>query len=171
MGYVQLKGKVIKNIMAVVLGLGVVISSGAAQAEGEMPNRFASAYGIYVPAYPDGPLTAHTISASLSVPAKDVGMNGKVYVVAVLPSSLGSGLYAMGPDGGYYPASSLNNILPYYSGTLSSTYQISLLAAPTDVTSLVGTQVYIGYGREIGSGSFNDMLQNSSYDYAHNIGG
>jgi len=171
MGGAKFGRKVRGSVMATLLGLGITFSSGGAYAEGGKPNHFASTYGISVPAYPDGPLTRHTITATLSIPAKDVGSNGKVYVVAVLPSSMGGALYALGSDGGFYPSASLSNVVPYYSGSLSGTFQIPVVATPMDVTSLVGTQIYIGYGRETGSGSFNDMVQNSSYDYAHMIGG
>lgn len=118
-----------------------------------------------------GPITGQTITTVLTVKTEDVQAHGSIFVAAVLPSSLGGGVYFMSSSGGWSPYTSCNSAPAYYTGVLPTSLPIPL--PPTDLSSLIGTQLYVGYG---GAGPLTpagtactNMLNNGTYLLAYTV--
>lgn len=95
-----------------------------------------------------------TIGASLNVGDADAGRNGNIYLVA----TLNGGWYAH--DGTSWLPWLGGPVPVYASGPLTS--RSIEIARNLDSSSLVGTQVFLGYGRDEA-----DMLANGKYGLVH----
>lgn len=101
-----------------------------------------------------GPLTNRTQVVTMPfVLSSDVGKQGKYYVGARLP------------DGRLYFLDGVGNFVPYVGGDIPewgsgalSNNQYVLVLSNADISSIVGTQIYAGYGS-----SANEMLSNGTY--------
>lgn len=101
-----------------------------------------------------------SLTAQLNVTSSDVGQTGNIYIAALLPDSLGGGWYL---NNGIYWVPWTGGALPVYSsGPLTNT-SVSVLNG-MDVSSLTGTSILVGYGRDE-----NDMLTNQKYSVIHTI--
>ncbi|MBV8466025.1 MAG: peptidylprolyl isomerase [Burkholderiales bacterium] len=86
-----------------------------------------------------GTIGSQTIQGTLIVPAADVGKTGSIYVAAILPSGT---VYVLTPAGWqqYDP----NNPVAYLTGALQS--DTMTVVNGMNLTSLVGTNIFLGYG-------------------------
>jgi hypothetical protein len=131
--------------------VGALLLAGAAAAAAAAPTGFSAL------ADASGPLHRSSITVRLQAGTADVGKNGQLYVVAVLP---GGDAYALTPTG-WVPGGS--SYAPYASTTLG-THQITV-ASGQDLSSLVGTTVYAGYGT-----SLADLLARQAYARVYTVG-
>ena len=103
-----------------------------------------------------GPLTARKLSVTVRAASADVGAARQVFVAAIF----GQLVYFRTPSGwqawtgGGFPA--------YYSGALPAQATIQLLDGSLDVSSLVGVQIYAGYGADA-----SEMLASGRYSLVH----
>ena len=95
-----------------------------------------------------GTLSNRSITATVSPATTDVGLQGRVYVAASVP---GSGLYFLSPTGWQcWPSSATCTnasveIPTYQSGALPGNLSVPVVSN-VDLSGIVGTQVYVGYG-------------------------
>lgn len=120
-----------------------------------------------------GPITAQTIMGMLTVDSNDMSKLGSVFVAAIMPSNLGGGAYFLNSSLEWVQFTSCDKAPAYLTTTLSTHDKISIIATPTDLSEIVGAQIYIGYGI---AGSLsptgtacNNMLNNGTYNLAHTI--
>lgn len=121
-----------------------------------------------------GDITSQTIVATVTPAGKDSSKLGTLYVAAVLPASVGGGVFLKNSSGSwvaYDPA----NPAYYQSPVTLGTGPISLdVASASDLSGLVGTKIYVGYGRgtvELDgvAAPWNSMLSNGTYILAYTI--
>jgi hypothetical protein len=106
-----------------------------------------------------GALTARTLTLSgMSVPTSDLAGGVSFYVAA----------YAGGNFFFFTPGGWTNQYLPYVSAVTSVPLPITLTDS-LDLSGLVGTTVWFGYGRGSGDGALNDMLQGARYMQVYTI--
>jgi len=123
-----------------------------------------------VAAVATGAITARTLSIAMTPPAGVVNLNGSVFFAALLPPALGSGIYLMSTAGGWTPFTSCNAAAEAQSGPLKVTHQLSVFAAPIDLSVLRGAQLFAGYG--VGAtvaAACADMVTNLSLSLAHTL--
>lgn len=118
-----------------------------------------------------GPLSNQTIRITmtppLNVPNLDVGT--KIFVAAVVPSSMGGDTYLWTYESWVpYTTCAASQVASKWE--LSTEQQFDVVSTPTDLLSLKGTKIYVGYG----SGATNDeacidMLNRSTYTQAYTI--
>lgn len=118
-----------------------------------------------------GAITSQTISTGVVPATADQGKQGSVFVAAILPNN--GGIFFMDSNSNWTPYSSCATAPVYKTGTLASIADIKLLPASTDLSSLVGTDIYTGYG--IGGvlspagTACNNMIANGSYSLTYTI--
>jgi hypothetical protein len=106
-----------------------------------------------------GALTARTLTLSgMSVPASDLAGGVSFYVAA----------YAGGNFFFFTPGGWTNQYLPYVSAVTSVPLPITLTNG-LDLSGLVGTTVWFGYGRGAGDAALTDMLQGARYKQVYTI--
>lgn len=120
------------------------------------------------PASVTGPLTSQTISDSITMAGNDLGKQGSVFVAAFVQGQL----FGMDSSGAWAAWNGINADFPAYSsGTLQTTSVT--FAKAMDVSGLVGTSLYIGYG--VGNTlsppgtAFTNMLLNGTYMMTYSI--
>lgn len=120
---------------------------------------------IVWPLKQDGPLTARTVMADVTPLQGDIGKAGGVYVAAIVPPERnGGGVYFLIADGVWTRFLSCEEAPTYYAGTLKKLENIPLVAVPTDLSALVGTDIYAGWGiGDTASAACHDMLNNGTY--------
>ncbi|MBZ0093368.1 MAG: hypothetical protein K8F27_14250 [Sulfuricellaceae bacterium] len=120
-----------------------------------------------------GPITAQTISASIVPAGNDLGKQGSVFVAAVLPASLGGGVFFESSSGAWTAFTSCATAPAYTTGSLASVSNIAVVGTAGDLSSLVGTQVYVGYGTggalSPAGTACNSMLSNGTYNLSYTI--
>lgn len=120
-----------------------------------------------------GAITAQTISASVVPAGNDQGKQGSVFVAAVLPASLGGGVFFMNSSSAWTQFTSCATAPVYSTGALGSVSNIPVISTAANLTSLVGTQVYVGYGTggalSPAGTACNSMLTNGTYGLAYTI--
>lgn len=117
-----------------------------------------------------GPLSSQSISLSVSPPAPVLGLTGSLFVVAVLPPSLGGGIFLMASTGAWSPYSGCAAAPAAQQGMLVAGAGLTVVPAPIDLSALRGTTLYVGYG--IGSTAANacsNMLDSLSFAWAYTI--
>lgn len=98
-----------------------------------------------------------TLTASLSLPAKDVGSSGSLFLGIRLAN-----LWYF-HDGHGWTRYSGGNPPAYWSGTLTASHGIEVARA-TSVETLCGSPVYVGYGR-----TADAMLLDGTYKLVHTL--
>ncbi len=99
-----------------------------------------------------GTMTGAMLGANLQVASKDIGTQGSVYLAA----ALGDVLWLHNGTGWVQWK---NGTLPaYYTGALPALMSVPIFSTSTDVRSLAGTRLYMGYGA-----SDNEMLSAQRY--------
>ena len=119
---------------------------------------------------PSGAITNQTLSVTLTPPASVLDQTASVFVAAAPPSSLGGGIYLMSADGSWSPFTACASAPAASSGPLTSGLPLSVIPAPTDLTALKGTAIFVGYG--IGTTyatACADMLNKSTFSAAYTI--
>lgn len=105
-----------------------------------------------------GPLSARRLTATIEPAAADVGGTRQIFIAALV----GANWYFLTPagwqlnQGGAYPA--------YATSTLSAKVDLPLLDGTLNLTSLAGTRVYVGYGRDAA-----EMLTAGRYAMVHYV--
>lgn len=117
-----------------------------------------------------GPLTARTIAMDLTPISADIGKIGGVYVAALVHDAGNAAkLYFLDSAGGWMPFTSCANASAHYFGELKALTDIPLVATPTDLSKLVGTDIYAGWGVGISAANAcQNMLNNGTYLPAKN---
>ncbi|MHB9117882.1 MAG: hypothetical protein ACYC2R_06380 [Burkholderiales bacterium] len=125
------------------------------------------------PATVSGPITAQTITASIVPAGNDQGKQGSVFVAAVLPASLGGGVFFENSSGAWTAFTSCATAPAYTTGSLATVSNIAVVGTAGDLSSLVGTQVYVGYGTggalSPAGTACNSMLSNGTYSLSYTI--
>lgn len=93
-----------------------------------------------------GPKTARTIKARWVPSWSIAGSQGRVFVFALLPLTLGGKIYVMSNDSTWTICTSCETAPAFYSGALNTMTDIPIVPTPTDLTGLLGTQIYLGGG-------------------------
>lgn len=123
-------------------------------------------FSIDFPVLPqDGPLTARTIRITMSPSQNEIGKAGGIFVAAYVPQEQdGGGLYFLNADGIWTRFLSCEEAPAYYVGALKKLENIPLVAVPTDLSALVGSSVYAGFGiGESASAACRNMVNNGTY--------
>lgn len=103
-----------------------------------------------------GPLTNRTqVVLMPPVIANDIGKQGKYFVVARLPDGR---MYFLNRAGDFVLYAG-GDIPEWSSGVLPSNNQYVLILSNADVSAIVGTKIYAGYGSDM-----NAMLNNGTYN-------
>lgn len=106
-----------------------------------------------------GPLTARTLTLTgMSVPAADLAGGVSLYIAAYV-----DGNFCFLDSGGW-----TTQMQPYSAGIASLPGAITVTDG-LDLSGLVGTTVWFGYGRGTGEAALNDMLQGARYKQVHTI--
>lgn len=106
-----------------------------------------------------GALTARTLTlGGMSAPASDLAGGVSFYVAA----QVGGNFFFFTPGGW------TDQYLPYVSAVTSVPLPITLTDG-LDLSGLVGTTVWFGYGRGMGDSALNDMLQGGRYKQVYTI--
>lgn len=107
-----------------------------------------------------GALTARTLTlGGMSAPASDLAGGVSFYVAA----QVGGNFFFFFTPGGW-----TDQYLPYVSAVTSVPLPITLTDG-LDLSGLVGTTVWFGYGRGMGDSALNDMLQGGRYKQVYTI--
>lgn len=114
-----------------------------------------------------GPVTGRTLTANINVATADVGSNGAIFVLALLPN----GDWYMNTGGPFAWQQYPNFLTPppaYLVGQLPATRPISLISG-LNVSGIVGTQVFIGYGKgpTVAAAWANLLLSSQPLQYQH----
>jgi len=105
-----------------------------------------------------GPLSARTLSVTIQPVQAELGADRKIYVAAVLTD--GSYYFRTSSGWEYYTSGGF----PVYASGPLATQTIQLLDGTLDLSGLVGTQIYVGYGTDDA-----EMLANSRYALVHTV--
>lgn len=115
-----------------------------------------------------GSLTSQTISDSITMAGNDLGKQGSIFVAAFVQDRL----FAMDSSGAWAAWNGVNADFPTYSSGSLQTTSVTFAKA-MDLSGLVGTSLYIGYG--MGSAlsppgtAFANMVLNGTYMLAYTI--
>ena len=126
--------------------------------------------GYYPPATATGAITSQNISVGMVPAGNDQGKQGSVFVAAVVPNS---GVFFMNSSKTWMQFTTCAAAPAYSTGTLAAVSDVSLLPAAADLTSLKGTEIYIGYG--VGGAlspagtACNNMLNGGTYNKSYTI--
>lgn len=118
-----------------------------------------------------GTTASQTIVSSVVASGNDQAKLGTLYVAAVLPSSLGGGVFLKNSSGAWV---AYNPTAPaYYASPVTLGTHSADVVSATDLSGIVGTQIYVGYG--VGSTAFgvaapwNAMLTNGTYNLVYTV--
>ncbi len=113
----------------------------------------------------DGPLTARTVKMDVTPLQRDIGKTGGVYVAAVVPPERnGGGIFFLNADAVWMRFVTCEDAPAHYFGTLKKLENIPLIALPTDLSALLGTEIYAGWGvGDSVSAACHNMLNNGLY--------
>ncbi len=117
-----------------------------------------------------GPITSQTIAVTMTPPENVLDLFAFVFVAAITPPAMGSNIYVMSADGGWTPFATCASVPAAYIGRLSAAHRLHVVSIPTDLSTLVGTLVYVGYG--IGgttAAACADMLNRSTITGAYTL--
>lgn len=112
-------------------------------------------------------LTAKTLSTTLNADNADAGKTGSLFAVAFLSSGQ---LYSRDASGGWTLWDGVAQFKAAQSGVTLGSHAIDVLKTPTDVSGLVGAQVYVGYG--IGatdSAAYSNLVAARNYSKVYTI--
>lgn len=113
-----------------------------------------------------GPTTAMAIQASFSPPGSVNGVPGAIYVAVTISGNV----FFLDSQGTWSNYS--NGIKPpaYFTGNLTAAV-LDIVPVAIDLSSLIGAQIIVGYGRGLAplSDPFNNMLSNATYDVIHTV--
>lgn len=115
-----------------------------------------------------GPLTSQTISDSITMAGNDMGKQGSIFVAAFVQNRL----FAMDSSGAWAAWNGVNADFPAYS---SGSLQVTSVtfAKAMDLSGLIGTSLYVGYGLSSASSppgtAFANMVLNGTYMMAYTI--
>jgi len=147
--------------------------------EGAMPTKQSVKVGTVgspsisqTEATPTGTVSSQTVTGTFVPAGNDQGKQGSVFVAALLPSTLGGGVYFMSSAGAWTQYASCATAPAYFTGNLASLSDIKVATA-MDVSGLIGTQVFMGHGlggalSPAGTACTN-MLNNGSYSLTYTI--
>ncbi len=117
-----------------------------------------------------GPITAQTIMGMLTVDSVNMGKLGSVFVAAIIPNV---GVYFLNSSLKWSSFITCASTPAYLTTTLSTHEKIPVVPTPTDLSTLVGAEIVIGYGL---GGSLspagtacNNMITNGTYDVVYTI--
>ena len=118
-----------------------------------------------------GAITSQTITSNIVASGNDQSKLGTVYVAAVLPASVGGGVYLKNSSGAwvaYDPAKPA-----YYASPVTlGTYSVEVVKE-LDLSTIVGTNIYVGYGLgtvDFGAAApWNSMLNNGTYQLVYTV--
>jgi len=147
------------------------LGSGATAQTLTIANR-AAFLCTYNNAVVSGTSTARTVKASWIPPMNLEGRQGGVFVFALLPRTLGSSVYVMSNDSTWTIYTSCETAPAFYSGTLKKLTDIPIVPTPTDLTGLLGTQIYLGgdINADMSPGAAcREMLNNGAYTLTYTI--
>jgi len=119
-----------------------------------------------------GTASSQSVTTSFVPAGNDQGKQGSVFVAALLPSTLGGGVYFMNSSSAWTLYTSCATAPAYSTGNLAAVSGIKVADA-MDVSSLVGTQIYVGHGlggalSPAGTACTN-MLNNGSYQLTYTV--
>lgn len=120
-----------------------------------------------------GPVAAQTVTGALQVASAHIGKQVRIFVAAALPSSLGGGTFFMNSQHQWITFTSCATAPAYGTTTMTAPTSIPIIVNPTDLSALVGTQIYVGYGLDspfVPAGyACNNMLQNATFELIHSV--
>ena len=93
-----------------------------------------------------GPITGQTLSLFVSPPANILGFTGSVFLAAVLPSSLGSGIYLMSTSAAWTMFRGCDSAPAAQQGQLYAGMALYPVVTPADLSALKETSLFVGYG-------------------------
>jgi hypothetical protein len=113
-----------------------------------------------------GPMTAMTMQASFTPPGNVQGVQGAIYVAAIINGSV----FFLGADGTWTPYVAGRSGTAFFTGQLTA-MSLDIVPVAIDLSSLIGAQIIAGYGRGLAplSDPFNNMLSNATYDVIHTV--
>jgi sugar lactone lactonase YvrE len=115
-----------------------------------------------------GPITSQTVNVFMTPAADAINVSGSVFVAALLPPSIGGGLYFRSASGAWSPFADCDSAPAEFTGVLAPGLQLAVSPTPTDLSAYRDTSLYVGYG--LGASipaACNDMLGKSSYARAY----
>jgi len=107
-----------------------------------------------------------SLTANIRVATSDVGKIGNLYIAAVIPATASATqptVFILGSAG--WVAFNGSTVPAIQSGVSLGTHTVPLLTSPLDVTSLMGMDVYAGYGVDQ-----NDLLNNNKFAKIYTVG-
>ena len=105
-----------------------------------------------------GPLSARMLSVTIQPEQSELGADRKIFVAAVLTD--GSYYFRTSSGWQFYSSGSF----PVYASGPLATQTIQLLDGSLDLSGLVGTQIYVGYGSDDA-----EMVANTRYSLVHTV--
>lgn len=113
----------------------------------------------------EGPLTARTVKMDVTPLAGDIGKTGGIYAAALVPGEGSTArMYFLDGDAHWKPFASCENAPTHYFGLLKVLEDIPLISTPTDLSSLVGTDIYGGWGiGDSAAAACQNMVNNGTY--------
>lgn len=106
-----------------------------------------------------GSLASATVDVGVAVAPAHVGQQGQIYVAAQLPNGM---LFLLDENGAFVAYDSAKPIPPFFSGKLPKRKPLNL-ARNSDLQSVSGTVLLMGYGLGSGAAADTDMLGNSRF--------
>lgn len=114
-----------------------------------------------------GTNTALTLSSSVVAAGNDQGKIGTLFVVAVLPNGQ---IYSRNSSGGWKLWDGSSAFDSVAAGVTLGSHSVDILSAAMDVSSLVGTQIYVGYGiGALGTSAYTNLLANATYNKVYTV--
>jgi len=151
--------------------------SATAADAGAMPSKatikVAAVGSATVPTVPaatvTGSVTSQTITTSITPASNDLSKQGSVFVAAVVQTGE---VFFMSSTGAWTQFTSCATTPAYSTGTLAAVSSIPVVTA-SDLSGLIGTQVYVGYGvggalSPAGTACTN-MLNNGTYSLTYTV--
>lgn len=119
-----------------------------------------------------GAVSSQTVATSIVPAGNDQNKQGSIFVAALLPSTLGGGVYFMSNAGAWTQFSTCAAAPTYSEGTLAAVPTIPVVSN-YDLTSLIGLRLYVGYG--VGGAlstpgtACTNMLNNGTYNLTYTV--
>lgn len=111
--------------------------------------------------------TALTMSGSVVASGNDQGKIGTLFVVAVMQNGQ---VYSRDSAGGWTLWDGVTAFKSVSAGVTLGTHSVSILSTATNVSTIVGTQVYLGYGiGALGNSAYNNLLANATYAKVYTV--
>lgn len=116
-----------------------------------------------------GAVTSQTVTSSILPASSDLGKQGSVFVAAIVPNA---GTFLQNSSGSWSLFTSAATAPAYFTGSLSAISSIPVVNAG-DLSGLVGTQLYVGYGTggalSAAGTAWNSMVNNGTYGLSYTI--